>query len=307
MKIKWNFNQPSPELVEKLCAELPIQPVIAGMLINRGYSEPCLAREFLEPSLESLFDPGRMKGMKEAVSRIHQAIKSGEKILIYGDYDADGITSVVVLKRALEILGLSPDYYIPRRLQDGYGLKEKALEDIAKDGYSLVITVDCGIRAVQCADFAAELGLDLIITDHHLPEKDIPAAIAVINPKQEGCSYPYKELAGVGVVFKLVQSLFSLFGKEDLVPHFLKLAAIGTIADMVPLTGENRVITYWGLRGLAKPRNPGLKALLSGSGIGLQVNSQDIGFKIAPRINAYTRMGGGSEIVELFFSLIGQL
>ncbi len=274
---------------------------MAGMLINRGYGEPCLAREFLEPSLESLFDPGRMKGMKEAVSRIRQAIESGEKTLIYGDYDADGITSVVVLKRALEILGLNPDYYIPLRLQDGYGLKEKALEDIFKEGYSLVITVDCGIRAVQCADFAAELGLDLIITDHHLPERDTPAAVAVINPKQEGCTYPYKELAGVGVVFKLVQSLFSSFGKKDLVHHFLKLAAIGTIADMVPLTGENRVITYWGLQGLAKPHNPGLKALLSGSGIGLPVNSQDIGFKLAPRINAYTRMGGGSEIVELFF------
>ncbi len=299
--MKWNYNRPSPELVEKLCAELPVQPVMAGMLINRGYGEPCLAREFLEPSLETLYDPGRMKGMKEAVCRIQQAIENGEKTLIYGDYDTDGITSVVVLKRALEILGLNPDYYIPRRLLDGYGLKEKALEDIAKDGYSLVITVDCGIRAVQCAGLAADLGLDLIITDHHLPEKDTPAAVAVINPNQEGCAYPYKELAGVGVVFKLVQSLFPVFGKEDLVPHFLKLAAIGTIADMVPLTGENRVITYWGLRGLANPRNPGLKALLSGSGIGCQVNSQDIGFKIAPRINAYTRMGGGSEIVELFF------
>lgn len=284
-----------------MCCELLIQPVQAEMLIKRGFRDPSSAMEFLEPSLESLFDPNQMKGMEAAVARIHLAMKNSEKVLIYGDYDADGITSVVVLKRALELLDLKADYYIPRRLEDGYGLREEALEKIAEDGYSLVITVDCGIRAVKCAEFAGELGLDLIITDHHLPEKLSPPAVAVINPKQDGCSYPYKDLAGVGVVFKLVQALFSSVGKEDLVPHFLKLVAIGTVADMVPLTGENRVITFWGLKGLSNPRNPGLSALLSGSGIGFEVNSQDIGFKIAPRINAYTRMGGGSEIVELFF------
>lgn len=301
MKIKWNYKEPSPELVERMCCDLLIQPVQAEMLINRGFSEPSSAREFLEPSLENLFDPNQMKGMDAAVARIHRAMKSGEKVLIYGDYDADGITSVVVLKRALELLDLETDYYIPRRLEDGYGLREEALEKIAEDGYSLVITVDCGIRAVKCSEFASELGLDLIITDHHLPEEQSPTAVAVINPRQDGCSYPYKDLAGVGVVFKLVQALFSSVDKEDLVYHFLKLVAIGTVADRVPLTGENRVITFWGLKGLLDPRNPGLKALLAGSGTGYDVNSQDIGFKIAPRINAYTRMEGGSEIVELFF------
>ncbi len=301
VKIKWTLQHPPPELVERLCAELLIEPVLAEMLINRGYSDPESAWSFLEPSLDTLHDPGLMKGMKDAVARIHMAMESGEKVIIYGDYDADGITSVAVLKRALEILGLEPDYYIPRRLEDGYGLKNEALERIFRNGYSLCITVDCGIRAVSSAQFAKELGLDLIITDHHLPEEEPPSAIAVINPRQEGCPYPFKELAGVGVVFKLVQALFSTAGKTDLIPHFLKLVAIGTVADMVPLTGENRVITYYGLQGLSDLRNPGLRALLSGSGIGVGVSSQDIGFKIAPRINAYTRMGGGSEIVELFF------
>lgn len=301
MKTKWKFDPASPELVEKLCAELSIPPFLAEMLIRRGLSDPDSAREFLNPSLDNLIDPYQMKDMDKAVARIQQAIESGEKIIIYGDYDADGITSVAVLKRALEMLGVQPDYFIPRRLEEGYGLKEQALARIAEEGYGLVITVDCGIRAVQCAEFALEKGLDLIITDHHLPEDETPPAFAVVNPRQESCSYPYKDLAGVGVVFKLVQCLFTSAGKQDLVSHFLKLAAIGTVADMVPLTGENRVITFWGLKGLSNPRNPGLKALLSGSGIGMEADSRDIGFKIAPRLNAYTRMGGGSEIVELFF------
>ena len=288
-------------MVEKLCAELLIQPFLAEMLIKRGLSDPSAAREFLNPSLDDLIDPYQMKDMDKAVGRIQKAIEAGEKILIYGDYDADGITSVVVLKRALEMLGVQPDYFIPSRLEDGYGLKEQALGRIAEDGYSLVITVDCGIRAVKCAEYAIEKGLDLIITDHHLPEEETPPAVAVINPRQKGCPYPNKDLAGVGVVFKLVQCLFASAGKQDLVFHFLKLAAIGTVADMVPLTGENRVVTFWGLKGLSNPRNPGLKALLSGSGIGMEADSRDISFKIAPRLNAYTRMGGGSEIVELFF------
>ena len=271
------------------------------MLLKRGYEDPQAAYEFLEPSLEGLHDPGLMKGIKEAVARIAQAVKSKEKIIIYGDYDVDGITSVAVLKRALELLGMKPAYYIPLRLEDGYGLKTEALERIAGEGYSLVITVDCGIRAVECAEYAGELGLDLIITDHHLPMEQSPKAVAVINPKQADCSYPFEDLAGVGVVFKLVQALFTEAGKQDLVHHFLKLVAIGTVADMVPLTGENRIITHFGLKGLSRPHNPGLRALLDCSGIGPQVSSQDIGFRLAPRINAYTRMGGGDEIVELFF------
>jgi len=271
------------------------------MLINRGYREPEAAWSFLEPSLDTLHDPFLMKGMNQAVSRIREAGERGDKIIIYGDYDADGITSVAVLKRALELLGMHTDYYIPRRLEDGYGLRNEALDKIAAEGYRLVITVDCGIRAIECAKYAGELGLDLIITDHHLPVEESPSALAVLNPKQEGCPYPFKELAGVGVVFKLVQALFSAQGKDDLIPHFLKLVAIGTVADMVPLNGENRVVAYYGLLGLSNLRNPGLKNLLSGSGVGFEVSSQDVGFKIAPRLNAYTRMGGGSEIVELFF------
>ena len=302
MNNKWNCIQPSPQALDILCSELSIPPILATMLVKRGFEDPDSARDFLEPSLDSLHDPGLMKGVREAVRRIFQAKNSGEKILIYGDYDVDGITSVAVLMRALQILGMNPAYYIPRRLEDGYGLKKEPLQRIADEGFRLVITVDCGIRAIECAEFAGEIGLDLIITDHHLPLDQSPPAAAVIKPKRQDCFYPDKDLPGVGVVFKLVQALFEEAGRDDLLPHFLKMVAIGTVADMVPLTGENRVITHFGLKGLSDPRNPGLKALLDASGIGPEVSSQDISFRLAPRINAYTRMGGGKEIVNLFFS-----
>jgi len=221
-------------------------------------------------------------------------------VLIYGDYDVDGITSVVVLRRALEMLGCPSSFYLPKRLEEGYGLKADVIRQAALDGYHLVISVDSGIRAFEACQAACEVGLDLIVTDHHLPDACLPPAFAVLNPRRPDCAYPDKDLAAVGVVFKMVQALFRKFGKEAVLPHFLKLVAIGTIADMVPLLGENRVLVRLGLEGLADPRNLGLRALLNGAGVGRDVNMFDVGFKLAPRMNAVTRMGGGQEVIDLF-------
>ena len=274
--------------------------MLAGILIKRGLNEPTAAEAFLHPRLSDLHDPLTMKGMERVVGRILLARERREKILIYGDYDVDGITSTVVLRRALEILKIEVDFYLPKRLEEGYGLRTHVIRRAADQGYRLVVTADAGIRAFEVCQLARDLGIDLIVTDHHLPDKELPAAWAIINPKQEGCDYPDKDLAAVGVVFKLVQALFEAEGLSRYVPHFLKLVAIGTIADLVPLRGENRVIAKLGLAGLADPRNIGLKALLDGAGVGQEVSHFDVGFKLAPRINAVTRMGGGREVVDLF-------
>jgi single-stranded-DNA-specific exonuclease len=241
-----------------------------------------------------------MAGMAQAVRRIRSSLERGKEILVYGDYDVDGITATVLLRRALEMLGARVRHHIPHRLEDGYGLKPAVLEQASADGVDLVVTVDCGIRDAEAVRRAAELGLDVIVTDHHLPGEDLPPAFVVLNPQLTTSGYPDRHLAGVGVAFKLAQALFQSAGKDGVVHHFLKMAAIGTIADMVPLVGENRVIVKLGLEGLAKPYNLGLQALLNGSGVGEEVDPTDIGFRIAPRINAFTRMGGGQEIVELF-------
>ena len=241
-----------------------------------------------------------MKDMDRVVERILQARDLGEKILIYGDYDVDGITSTVVLRRALEMLGASVGFHLPRRLEEGYGVKRDVLKQASQDGYRLIITVDNGIRAFEAADVARELGLDLIVTDHHLPDSSYPNAYAILNPHRKDCPYPDKNLAAVGVVFKLVQSLFRTAGREGVIRHFLKLVAIGTIADAVPLMGENRILVRFGLEGLAHAHNLGLKALLRGAGVQGEVDFTDVGYKLAPRINAVTRMGGGREVVDLF-------
>ena len=265
-----------------------------------GLNEPPAAEAFLHPRLSDLHDPLTMKGMERVVGRILLARERREKILIYGDYDVDGITSTVVLRRALEILKIEVDFYLPKRLEEGYGLRTHVIQWAADQDYRLVVTADAGIRAFEVCQVARDLGIDLIVTDHHLPDKELPPAWAIINPKQEGCDYPDKDLAAVGVIFKLVQALFEAEGLSRYVSHFLKLVAIGTIADLVPLRGENRVIAKLGLAGLADPRNIGLKALLDGAGVGQEVTHFDVGFKLAPRINAVTRMGGGREVVDLF-------
>jgi single-stranded-DNA-specific exonuclease len=300
VKYRWSHLAPDPEVIAALRRELELTDLVAGLLVNRGMVESETARRFLQPDFSDLHDPRLMKDMEQAAARIFQAVENREPILIYGDYDVDGITSTVVLKRALEMLGGEVRYHIPKRLEDGYGLKPDVIRQAAASGVGVVISVDSGIRDFPACECARELGLDLIVTDHHLPGDRLPPALAILNPKRADCPYPDKDLAAVGVVMKLVQALFEAKGRAAALPHFLKVVAIGTVADMVPLTGENRIFVKLGLSTLSRARNLGLQALLTGAGVGERIDHYDVGFRLAPRINAFTRMGGGGEVVDLF-------
>lgn len=278
--------------VEVVARELGISPITARLLCIRGLGDLDRARRFLSPSLDDLHDPFRLTDMAPAVERILRAIARKERIAIHGDYDVDGVTSTVILRRALELLGADVIHFIPERLRDGYGLQTPALDRLHAEGVRLVISVDCGIRAADAARHAASLGLELIVTDHHEPDATLPSALAVINPKRHDCSYPDKDLAGVGVALKLVQALCLKSGRAGWLPAFVKIAAIGTLADVVPLTGENRVIAKLGLAMLsAGPHKVGLRSLIEACGLtGKEIDSYHIGFVIGPRINAAGRM-----------------
>ncbi len=278
--------------IDALARDLRISPVTARLLCIRGMDDADRARRFLAPSLDDLHDPFGLAGMAGAVERILGAIARKERIAIHGDYDVDGVTSTVILRRALELLGADVTHFIPERLRDGYGLQPASIDRLHGDGVRLVISVDCGIRGVEAARQARVLGLDLIITDHHEPDAELPDAVAVINPKRHDCTYPDKNLAGVGVALKLVQALCTKTGRSSWLPAFVKVAAIGTLADVVPLVGENRVIAKLGLGMLSKgPHKIGLRALLDVCGLtGKAIDSYHIGFVLAPRVNAAGRM-----------------
>ncbi|HKQ08288.1 MAG TPA: single-stranded-DNA-specific exonuclease RecJ [Blastocatellia bacterium] len=298
---RWVQTHADSAQIARLARDLHLSDVLATVLANRGITDPQTAHSFLHPSINDLHDPFLMQDMRAAVRRILEAVARKEKILIYGDYDVDGTTSTVILKKALTLVGADVAYYIPERLKDGYGLREDAMDMAKAQGYHLIISVDTGIRARQVVEHARALGLDIIITDHHLPEQGLPRANAVLNPKRSDCNYPNKNLAGCGVAFKLAQALFIETGRTNLIEPFIKIAAIGTIADIVPLTGENRVIARYGLAGLSRPNNPGLRALLEVAGVaGRPVSCVDVGFRIGPRINAVGRMAGASAAVDLF-------
>ncbi len=277
---------------ERFARELGVSPVMARLLCIRGLTDAESAGRFLKPSLDHLLDPMGLADMDRAVDRLLRAIANGERIAVHGDYDVDGITSTVILRRALELLGGQVTHFIPERLKDGYGLQPAALERLHAEGVHVVVSVDCGIRGADAAVRARELGLDLIITDHHEPDAELPPALAVVNPKRRDCTYPDKHLAGVGVALKLVQALCMRSGKTNWLPAFVKIAAIGTLADVVPLVGENRVIAKLGLQLLSKgPHKVGLRALLDAAGLtGKQIDSYHIAFMMAPRINAAGRM-----------------
>ncbi|MGI8670442.1 MAG: single-stranded-DNA-specific exonuclease RecJ [Aridibacter sp.] len=300
MKKRWNIKEHNRTEVAEFAKSLKISPLIAALLISRGYETVEKAEKFLNPKYEDLHEPFLLKGMETAVKRILEAVENDEKILIWGDYDVDGTTGTVVLRKALEILGAKTGYHVPHRFTEGYGVNIPTLETAKERGYKLVISVDCGITSFDAVSWATENGLDFIVTDHHLA-KDIgnPNALAVVNPNQAGCEYPDKNLAGVGVAFKLVHALLREKGREDLVPHFLKVVAIGTIADVMNLTGENRVIVSIGLKDLPKTINYGLKALMEVSDCRSEMTSYHIGFRIAPRINAAGRMDAAKNVVEL--------
>lgn len=292
--------------VSQLSAEVRISPLLAGLLAARGITSGEQAARFLAPSLDHLHSPYEMLGMRAAVDRLRQAIDRKERILIYGDYDVDGTTAVVILKTAIELCGGVCDFHVPHRIREGYGMRDDVIERAHAGGVSLIISVDTGIRAFAAADTCHRLGLDLIVTDHHLPEAEgVPRAIAVLNPNQQGCAYPCKALCGAGVAFKLAQGLLEHYPKyARLVPSFLKVVAIATIADAVPLVDENRVFAKLGLDGLRSPVNAGLRALmevadLSGTAA-RPIKSGDVAFRLAPRLNAAGRMDVAKDVVDLF-------
>ena len=284
--------------------ELGIAAVTARLLCIRGLGEVETARRFLAPVLEDLHDPFALADMTAAVDRILAAIARGERIAVHGDYDVDGVTSTVILRRALELIGANVVHFIPERMKDGYGLQPASIERLHADGAALVISVDCGIRGLDAARRARELGIDLIITDHHEPDVDLPCALAVVNPKRHDCRYPDKNLAGVGVALKLVQALCARTDRANLLPAFVKMAAIGTLADVVPLVGENRIIAKVGLGLLSRgPHRVGLRALLDVCGLtGRDIDSYHIGFVVAPRINAAGRMSSSDIAARLLLA-----
>jgi single-stranded-DNA-specific exonuclease len=305
--MRWSFPVPDPAQVAALCAEAHVSPLVARLLALRGVTA-ANAANFLSPSLDHLHSPYLMRGMTAAVERLSQAIAKQEGILIYGDYDVDGTTAVVILKTAIELCGGAADFHVPHRIKEGYGIKDDVIERSAAAGIKVVISVDTGIRAFQAAETARRVGIDLIVTDHHLPEahEGVPNAWAVLNPNQQGCDYPCKELCGAGVAFKIAQALFAKFkdaaDQARLVPSFLKMVAIATIADAVPLVGENRVMARLGLEGLRRPVNGGLKSLMEVSGLlgERTLAAGDVGFRLGPRINAAGRMEVASDVIELF-------
>ena len=301
MQKRWTIEKHNYDAVKSLANQLKISPVVAALLVSRGYQTEETALDFLNPSIEHLHDPYLLKDMKPAVERILKAIETGEKILVWGDYDVDGTTGTVVLRKALEILGADSGFHVPHRFTEGYGINIPALEKAKERGYKIIVSVDCGIRSFAPLIWAKENGLDVIVTDHHLPDdgQGNPPALAVVNPNQPDCKYPDKNLAGVGVAFKLAHALLREKNKEKLVKGFLKVVAIGTIADVMNLTGENRAIVSLGLKDLPKAVNYGLKALMEVADCTNEMTSYDIGFRIAPRINAAGRMDAARAIVEL--------
>lgn len=296
-RTRWQAVRIDDEKSHQLADELAIHPIIAKMLLRRGIDRVDDAKRFLDPKLSDLHDPFLLDGMKEAVDRIRLALQKGEKILVYGDYDADGVSSTSLLMHLFRQLGAQVDYCIPNRFRDGYGIHQELLFQAKKDGFQLVVSVDTGITAVQEAAVAQKWGLDLIITDHHEPQEKIPQAVAVINPKKPGCPYPFKMLAGVGVAFKLATALLNRIPEE-----YLDLVALGTIADLVPLVGENRILAYHGLKKMNERQNPGIRALLKVAGIEKDVSAGHVGFALGPRINASGRLDSADAAARLLIT-----
>jgi len=299
--MRWMIPEVDARAVTRLAEELSLSPLVARLLVLRGLKEPAAAAAFLAPHLSHLHDPFLMADMRAAVARLRQAIERREKILIYGDYDVDGTMAVVVLLTALRALGAMVDAHIPHRLADGYGMRLPVVEQAQADGYSVVLSADTGVREHEVLTRARELGLDCIVTDHHLPDNRLPPACAILNPLRDDCPYPEKNLSGVGVAFKLAQALLGERLTERHLQSYLKLVALGSIADVVPLLGENRVIAHFGLAGLREPCQAGLAALLAVSGLkGRPITTGDVAFRLAPRLNAAGRMENARDVVNLF-------
>lgn len=302
LKKKWLLKEFDKARVLEISKTFKISPLTSIILYNRGIREDEAIRKFLSKDLGVMYDPFLMCDMDKAVERIYAAKNAGEKITIYGDYDVDGITAIAILYKHLKELVISVDYYVPDRMQEGYGVNRDALDKIKANGSSLIITVDTGITAVEECDYARQIGLDVIVTDHHECKEVIPDAYAAIDPKRKDCSYPFKSLAGVGVVFKLIQALAKNDSIDTLMEKYSDLMCLGTVADISPLVDENRVIVTEGLKRFKNTENIGLKALIDVSTNGKAITTSTIGYIIAPRINASGRLGCASRSVELFLT-----
>lgn len=302
---KWVLREPSdPEKVDRLATEVGIDKVLADLLIKRGVETFAQARSFFRPSLDNLHDPFLMKDMDVAVERLHRAVVSGESILVYGDYDVDGTTAVALLYSFVRRFTDKVDFYIPDRYDEGYGVSFKGIDYAVESGAGLIVTLDCGIKAIDKVEYAASKGIDMIICDHHLPEDSLPAAVAVLDPKREDCHYPFDDLSGCGVGFKLVQAYSARYGVpfESLVP-LLDLLVVSIASDLVTMVGENRILAHFGLRQLNENPCTGLQAMINLSSLEPgHVSIDDIVFKIGPRINAAGRMETGRLAVELLTS-----
>jgi len=298
--MRWVSPSVDAEAVESLARALGAPRLVAQLLVQRNLAQPDAAARFLNPDLSHLHDPFLMADMDVAVRRLRRAVEGREKILIYADYDVDGTMAAVLSLTTLRSLGAQVDVFVPHRLRDGYGMRIPPVEKAAADGYKLILTVDTGIREHEVIARARQLGVDCIVTDHHLPASQLPPACAVLDPKRPDCRYPDKELAGVGVAFKLAQALLGGAIPARLIESYLKIVAVGTIADLVPLVGENHVMARLGLEGLRRPAQVGLAALLKQAGLGEQpISAGDVGFRIAPRLNAAGRMENATDVIEL--------
>lgn len=310
MLTQWRVARPDPTTQDKLATELSLSPLLCQILINRGITDATAARTFLSPSLHDLHDPFLILGMDAAVRRIMTAVQQGEQIAVYGDYDVDGVTGTALLLTFFEALGLRLASYIPERQGEGYGLNAEAMHQLARQGARLLITVDCGSTALAEVALANELGIDTIITDHHQPPATLPAALTVLNPHQPGCGYPNKHLCGVGLVFKLLTALRAAMRQAGMLPErlpnlkrHLDLVTLGTIADVTPIRGENRIIVHHGLQELTQTRKPGLQALRHVSGRqGTAASVGEVGFQLAPRLNASGRLGSAAQSLDLLMA-----
>ncbi len=302
LKKTWILKQFDKNRVLEISRAFKISPLTAIILYNRGIRDDEEISKFLSRDLTQLHDPFLMKDMDKAVERILMASKNKEKITIYGDYDVDGITSIAILYKQLEKMGIDVGFYVPDRMVEGYGVNREALDKIRADGTKLVITVDTGITAVEEAEYAKSIGIDFIITDHHECKEKIPDVFAAIDPKRKDCNYPFKSLAGVGVVFKLIQALDKSEPLENIMDEYADLMCLGTVADISPLIDENRVIVTEGLKKFNSTKNVGLRALIDVSTNGKAITTSTIGYTIAPRINASGRLGCASTSVELFLT-----
>ena len=302
MNKKWEYYESNEQEIEEISNKFNISTLLARILVNRDITEDEKIEIFLNPTRNNFYDPFLMPDMEKAVQRIIKAIQTKEKVIIYGDYDVDGITSITVLKKFLEERGLKTGYYIPNRLEEGYGLNKEAIREIIKQKYTLMITVDCGISGTEEIDMCNELGIDTIITDHHEQLEELPNAYAIIDAKRKDNTYPFRGLAGCGVVFKLIQAISKKLGLDDKeYLKYLDIVCVGTISDIVPLVDENRVIAKLGLKLVAQTRNIGLKTLIQESGY-KKIDSNTISFGVAPRINACGRMGHQDEALKLFLT-----